>query len=85
MRLTCPCCGAKCIVSKTNKMSLEYSESYASCAGDIELCGWRGVISVAYKHTLTPSRKETSDIIYQLAAKLAPDTRKQIQAQLALL
>ncbi|MBD2811393.1 ogr/Delta-like zinc finger family protein [Xenorhabdus sp. Vera] len=62
LKITCPECGAKAVIRKTNRMHPEIADIYCSCA-DVE-CGHTFVMNLTFSHTISPSAK-TGDILLQ--------------------
>ncbi|CDG19137.1 putative phage gene [Xenorhabdus doucetiae] len=62
LKITCPECGAKAVIRKTNRMHHEIADIYCACA-DVE-CGHTFVMNLTFSHTISPSAK-TGDILLQ--------------------
>ncbi|WP_345880368.1 ogr/Delta-like zinc finger family protein [Shewanella algae] len=82
MRVTCPTCGAKARISKTNRMSLAHADLYCSCT-DAE-CGHTFVVNLSFSHTLSPSAHDTGRLVIELTKAMSPAQRRQLQQELAL-
>lgn len=83
MRVMCPSCGAKAIIGKTNRLSLGHANLYCSCS-DPE-CGHTFVSDLSFSHTLSPSAKSASSLIFELTKAMSPAQRQTLQQELALL
>lgn len=81
MRILCTSCGKKSVIGKTDRLSLSHANLYCSCS-DPE-CGHTFVTNVSFSHTLSPSAKNTSEIVTALAKALSPEQRKTLQRELA--
>lgn len=81
MRILCTSCGKKAIIGKTDRLSVFHANLYCSCS-DPE-CGHTFVTNVSFSHTLSPSAKNTSEIVTALAKALSPEQRKTLQRELA--
>ncbi|MFB2670187.1 ogr/Delta-like zinc finger family protein [Shewanella xiamenensis] len=81
MRILCTSCGKKAIIGKTDRLSVAHANLYCSCS-DPE-CGHTFVTNVSFSHTLSPSAKNTSEIVTALAKALSPEQRKTLQRELA--
>lgn len=81
MRILCTSCGKKAIIGKTDRLSVGHANLYCSCS-DPE-CGHTFVTNVSFSHTLSPSAKNTSEIVTALAKALSPEQRKALQRELA--
>lgn len=64
MRVICIECGVRGRISKTNWLSENVADLYCQCT-DAE-CGHRWVSTLAYSHTLTPSRRRAGDVLVTL-------------------
>lgn len=71
MRVTCNECGSKAVITKTNRLSLDAVDLYCSCG-----CGHRFVWSAGFKHTLTGSNREKSEVIKSLLVDM-PEKEKR--------
>ena len=80
MRIYCKC-GKKSIIGKRHQLSVDYANLYCSCT-DPE-CGHSFVVNVSFSHTLSPSAKNTSEIVSALAKALSPEQRRELQRELA--
>ena len=80
MRILCTSCGQKAVIGKTDRLSLAHANLYCSCT-DPE-CGHPFVTNVSYSHTLSPSAKNTSEVVTALAKSLSPEQRKTLQREL---
>lgn len=81
MRILCPTCHNKAVIGKTDRLSPACANLYCSCT-DAE-CGHTFVTNVSFSHTLSPSAKNTSEIVTALAKALSPEQRKALQRELA--
>jgi len=81
MRILCTSCGKKAIIGKTDRLSVAHANLYCSCS-DPE-CGHTFVTNVSFSHTLSPSAKNTSEIVTALAKALSPEQRRKLQRELA--
>ncbi|MBQ4836794.1 ogr/Delta-like zinc finger family protein [Pseudoalteromonas luteoviolacea] len=77
MRVTCPHCGSKAIITSRENVADNVSELYCSCSNTKE-CGATFVTSLAFKHYLNPPRGDTA----QLAASLIKNLPNNIQLDL---
>lgn len=65
MRIDCPHCFQKAVITSRNKLSPTVSELYCQC-NNVPECGASFVFTLSYKHQLNPPIKNT----LQLAADL---------------
>ncbi|PSW05650.1 ogr/Delta-like zinc finger family protein [Photobacterium lipolyticum] len=82
MRVFCPECGEKARIQKTNRISTSYADLYCSCS-DPE-CGHSFVMNLSFSHTLSPSAKNTNELVTALVKALPHEKVKEIHSQLAM-
>ena len=81
MRVLCPHCQTKALITSTNQLSDTVKDLYCTCTNTRE-CGASFVFTLAYKHDLNPPQKTTLQIAAALINNLQPVQRKQLQADL---
>ncbi len=81
MRVHCPACGQRAIITKTNQLSLAHADLYCSCK-DSE-CGHTFVANLSFSHTLSPSAHTSSALVSELVKALSPMQRQQLSLELA--
>lgn len=82
MRVFCPECGDKACIQKTNRISTGYADLYCSCS-DPE-CGHSFVMNLSFSHTLSPSAKNTNELVIALVKSMQPEKVKELHRQLAM-
>lgn len=84
MRVICKECGSPATITNRKSLTDEVADLYCSC-NDSE-CGHSFVACLSFKHTLSPSRKQASDMLARLLGNMSVADRKLIieQAQLGL-
>ncbi|MFA0038259.1 ogr/Delta-like zinc finger family protein [Vibrio sp. 10N.261.52.A1] len=82
MRVICQECGEKARIQKSTRISASYSDLYCSCS-DPE-CGHTFVMNLSLSHTLSPSAKTTSQLVFEMVKALAPDQRQELKQQLLI-
>ncbi|MGF1758858.1 ogr/Delta-like zinc finger family protein [Photobacterium sagamiensis] len=82
MRVFCPECGDKARIQKTNRISTSYADLYCSCS-DPE-CGHSFVMNLSFSHTLSPSAKNTTELVTALVNSMSPEKAKELHSQLAM-
>ena len=82
MRVIYQECGEKARIQKSNRISASYSDLYCSCS-DPE-CGHTFVMNLSFSHTLSPSAKTTSLLVFEMVKALAPDQRQELKQQLLI-
>ncbi|OXS13814.1 transcriptional regulator [Zobellella denitrificans] len=80
MRVYCRECGSKGRITKTNRLSRDYTELYCQC-NDAE-CGHTWVVGAGYRHSLNPSAKTTTQMAFQLVKALPPGAQKDLLREL---
>lgn len=83
MRVVCRECGCKSTIRKSNKISNDYSELYCGC-NDPE-CGHTLVVSLGFSHSLSPSAKTSTKLVFELIKTLGPNHKDALKSQLSLL
>lgn len=81
MRVVCPHCQMKALITSSNELSGTVKDLYCTCTNTRE-CGASFVFTLAYKHDLNPPQKTTLQIAATLINNLKPDQRKQLQVDL---
>ncbi len=79
MRLFCPHCGARLIISSSSQITNSLRRSYVQCS-DVQRCGASGVMSHNYEHDLNPPHKTTLEMAAELIKKLPKDQREALLA-----
>ena len=77
MRVNCPNCESKAIITSRENQSAGVADLYCTCTNTKE-CGATFVTTIAFKHYLNPPRKDTA----QMAASLIKNIPKEIQLEL---
>ncbi|PHM39799.1 transcriptional regulator [Xenorhabdus mauleonii] len=80
LKIICPECGAKAVISKTNRKHPEIADLYCACS-EIE-CGYRFVMNLTFSHALNTSAKTGDKLLQTVINNLNP---RQRQAALDLL
>ncbi|WP_327064249.1 ogr/Delta-like zinc finger family protein [Pseudoalteromonas ruthenica] len=65
MRVTCPNCGSKAVISSRENQSAHVADLYISCT-EVKSCGATFVSTLAFKHYLNPPRKTTTQLATSL-------------------
>ncbi|MDD4818132.1 MAG: ogr/Delta-like zinc finger family protein [Victivallaceae bacterium] len=81
MRVTCPHCGARAIVTHRKPINVRASEIYAVCTS--EECAARFVLRLSYQYDVTPPVSLLTDSLYERIANLPPADRARIIAAFA--
>ncbi|TMP78438.1 transcriptional regulator [Pseudoalteromonas phenolica] len=77
MRVNCPNCESKAIITSRENQSAGVADLYCTCTNTKE-CGATFVTTIAFRHYLNPPRKDTA----QLAASLIKNLKKSDQLEL---
>lgn len=81
MRVICPHCHDKALITSSNRMSTTVTDLYCQCTNTQE-CGASFVYSLAYKHDLNPPRKSTLQMAAALINNLQPAEKQALQKDL---
>ncbi|MGJ0515176.1 MAG: ogr/Delta-like zinc finger family protein [Methylomicrobium sp.] len=79
MRVTCPHCQQKAIITSSNQLSSAVKDLYCQCMNTKD-CGASFVFVLAYKHDLNPPQKSARQIAASLIMNLSSAERQQLQA-----
>lgn len=81
MRVTCPHCRHKAIITSSNQLSSAVKDLYCQCINTKE-CGASFVFVLAYKHDLNPPQHSTRQLAASLILSLSPDERRKLQVDI---
>jgi len=81
MRVDCPCCYKKAIVTSSNSLCSTVKDLYCQCTNTAE-CGASFVVVQSFKHLLNPPLKTTQQIAASLIKSLPLHERKALQNEL---
>lgn len=70
MRVNCPKCESKAIITSRENQSAGVADLYCTCTNTKE-CGTTFVTTVAFKHYLNPPKKGTTQIALSLLKNLS--------------
>lgn len=79
MRLVCPHCNSRLIISSSNQITHTLRKLYVRC-NNIKTCGASGVMTLAYEHDLNPPQLTTLQIAAELLKKLPKAQREALLA-----
>ncbi|MFZ2170542.1 MAG: ogr/Delta-like zinc finger family protein [Methylococcaceae bacterium] len=69
MRVTCPHCRQKAVISSSNKLSDTVTDLYCNCKNTCD-CGATFVFSLSYNHTINPPVETTLQIVLALVNRM---------------
>lgn len=78
-RQSCPHCAGPLKIKTNKKITPTFQEIYFYCDGDTD-CGWRGVASLTFERTITPSGTPNPAIKLPISA---PREKRQAQHETA--
>lgn len=81
MRVICPHCFSKALITSSNQLSDTVKDLYCSCTNS-RSCGATFVFTLAYKHDLNPPRNDTVQIAAALIGRLSQSDRQGLQRDL---
>ena len=77
MRVDCPHCLEKAIITSSNQLCDTVKDLYCQCM-NTSSCGASFVFTLAYKHDLNPSVKSTQQLAANLLSALPLDQRRKL-------
>jgi cell division protein ZapA len=77
MRITCPTCHTKAVITSREQQSTHVSNLYCSCT-NTKACGHTFVATVSFSHTLNPPVKSTLELAASMLRNLPPAQRQQL-------
>jgi len=78
MRVICPFCLSKAIITSSNKLSEQVTDLYCSCTNAAG-CGATFVSTLAYKHVLNPPINTVSEMALNLINRLSKEEKAELQ------
>lgn len=81
MRVTCPHCHTKAIITSSNRLTEAVTDLYCQCMNTKD-CGASFVFTLAYKHNLNPPKRSTQELAISLLKSLSIADRKKLQVDL---
>ena len=81
MRVICPYCYQKALITSTSQLSQTVKDLYCACSNTAQ-CGATFVFTLAHKHDLNPPRQTTVQIAASLIKNLSDHERKTLQISL---
>ncbi len=82
MQVICKACEQKAVIKSRKTISAEVSDLYCSCS-DPE-CGHTFVVTLAFKHTLSPSARDGKEMALAYLQNLPASARQTLINQLQL-
>jgi len=83
MRVVCPFCEEKALITSSNALTTKVKDLYCQCTNTQE-CGASFVFTLAFKHTLNPPQQTTLQIAAALVGQLTSEQQQQLQGDLFL-
>ena len=78
MRIMCPHCGSRAIISSSNKLSNQVSDLYCQSKNLAE-CGGTFVATLAFKHTINPPVRTATEMAMSLLNRLSIEEKAGLQ------
>lgn len=80
MRVICPFCASKAIITSTNSMNNEETikKLYCTCT-NAKSCSASFVYSLSYSHVINPPIRTTSEMAMSLVNRLSKEEKAEIQ------
>lgn len=82
MRVYCPCCEHKAVITSNNKFSNEVKDLYAKCLSP--LCGAGFKMTLAVAGIIQPPINQTNSLLAELLTKMPQKERQEICSQAGL-
>lgn len=79
MRVYCPECESKAYIKTTKKLSSAVTDIYCSCSS-VE-CGHTFVSTLSFKHTISPSKNQTINLVELILRDMPKAQLKLILAE----
>jgi len=77
MRIMCPHCHTKALITSSNDLTTKVKDLYCQCT-NTQKCGASFVTTLAFKHDINPPQQTTLQIAAALINKLDHSERKQL-------
>lgn len=77
MRVICPHCQSKALISSSNKLSSQVTDLYCQCSNVAE-CGASFVSTLSFKHTINPPANTTLEIAQNLLNRLSKEEKAEL-------
>jgi len=81
MRLRCPYCHRRMVVSHSHEISARQTDVYANCTNPE--CHARSVFRISHVHDLTPPASTLLDALHEILANLPDQERRALVQQYA--
>jgi len=80
MRVVCPFCSKKAIITSSNVMNEErtVTDLYCSCS-NVKECGATFVFCLAYKHVLNPPARTAAEMALNLVDRLSREEKAALR------
>jgi len=78
MRVICPHCLSKALITSSNRLSDQVTDLYCQCTNAAE-CGASFVSTLAYKHALNPPMRTTTEMAMSLVSRLSKEEKAELQ------
>lgn len=80
MRINCPHCKSKAIITNSSPVTDKVKDLYANCTNPD--CGARFVSVVEYKYDISPSKKKIKSAIEELIMAMSPRDKLDLRNKL---
>ncbi len=80
MRVICPHCESKALITSSNELSVTVKDLYCQCTNTAH-CGASFVYTLAYKHMLNPPLQSTLQMAASLLNQLDDEERQKLLQQ----
>lgn len=83
MRVICPNCHTKALITSSNELSSTVKDLYCQCTNTAE-CGASFVTTLAYKHMINPPARTTSAIALNLVNRMSKEEKEKLQRDMSV-
>lgn len=77
MRIDCPHCFHKAVITSSNALSTSVKDIYCQCT-NLPDCGASFVSTLSHKHDLSPPIKSVQDLAVSVLRSMTPQDRKTL-------
>ena len=76
MKIKCPHCEARAIITHHNRISRKSADVYLNCTS--KDCGARSVMRISHAYDLTPPASTLTDALHEIIANMPDEERRDL-------
>jgi len=85
MRVICPFCANKAIITSSNSLNEEDTIKNLYCAcSNVKSCGASFVYTLSFNHVLNPPINTTTEMAFNLVSRMSEDEKEVLQLKLSM-